>query len=279
MTNNNFINILIAEDNDVSREMMTLLMRARGFNVHGAIDGESAIKVVQDHAIDLALVDINMAPKSGFEFVKYCVSKGLKIPIIVVTASDAADLLVESSSLGVAYVLQKPIDPKRLIATVERLLRKQGLNPDALAVEEHITRYTPEQLMAKTIRLAEKNAKSKRGRPFAAIVANRDGQIISDGVNGHASRVDPIAHAEVIAIRNAAEILGTDDLSGCVLYCSSLPTRIGEALLESVSIAQVYYGLSHEDTGQLSGHKQTQKPQFEQICRDEAMAMFKALSV
>ncbi len=275
MSEDAFINILIAEDNDVSRDMMTGILRAQGFNIYGAIDGETAIKVIEDREVDMALVDVNMAPKGGFEFVKYVVAKGLKIPVVIITGDDSADLLMEASSLGVAKVIQKPVEPKRLIQTVERILKRQGLNPSPLAVEGHSTRYSPEELMDQTIELAAENARSGKGGPYAALVATKDGQILGTGANGKASRYDPTAHAEVIAIRQAAEKLGKSELADCILYCSSQPTRIGEALIASVCIGEVYYGLSHEDTGQIKSHKQVCQPSYSQLCHDQALEMFK----
>lgn len=275
MNDTAFINILVAEDNDVSRDMMMGILRAQGFNTHGAIDGETAIKVINDREIDMALVDVNMAPKGGFEFVKYVVTKGLKIPVVIVTADNSADLLMEASSLGVAKVIQKPVEPDRLIQTVERILKRKGLNPTPLAVEGHQTRYSPEELMDQTIELAAENARSRRGGPYAALVATKDGQVLGTGSSGKASRVDPTAHAEVSAIRKAAEKTGRSDLSDCILYCSSQPTKIGEALIASVGISEVYYGLSHEDTGALKEHKQAAQPVYNQLCQDQALEMFK----
>lgn len=275
MSESAFINILIAEDNDVSRDMMTGILREQGYNVLGAIDGESAIKVAEDHPVDMALVDINMSPTGGFEFVKYVVSRGLKIPVVIITGDDSADLLIEASALGVAKVIQKPVQPDRLIQTVQRILKRQGFNPTPLAVEGHQTRYSPEQLMDQTIELAAENARHGRGGPYAALVATKDGQILGIGANGRAARVDPTAHAEVSAIRKAAEKLGSDNLSACVLYCSSQPTKVGEALIASVGIGQVYFGLSHEDTGQIKAHKQASQPVYSQLCQNQALEMFK----
>ena len=271
-----FINILIAEDNEVSRDMMTGILRAQGYNIFGAIDGESAIKVVNDRDVDMALVDVNMAPTGGFEFVKYVVSKGLNIPVVIVTGDDSADLLMEASSLGVAKVIQKPVIPERLTQTVQRILKRKGLNPSPLAVSAHDTKYTPEELMDQTIELAAENARAGRGGPFAALVATKDGQVLGTGANGRASRVDPTAHAEVMAIRKAAEKLGKSDLSDCILYCSSQPTRIGEALVASVGIENVYYGLSHQDTGSIKAHNKTAEAEYSQLCKNEALEMFKA---
>lgn len=277
MSDQGFINILVAEDNDVSRNMMMGILQAQGYSMHGAVDGDSAIKVTEETNIDMALVDVNMAPTGGFDFVKHTLTKGLKIPVVIITGDDSADLLMEASSLGVAKVMQKPVAPERLIETVQRILKRKGLNPSPLAVQEHKTRYTPEQLMDQTIELASENARLGRGGPFAALVATRDGQVLGTGKSGKAARYDPTGHAEVIAIRQAAEKIGKDDLSDCILYCSSQPTKIGKALIESVAIAEVYYGLTHEDTGGISEHKQVKEAVYTQLCRDQALEMYKAV--
>lgn len=268
--------ILIAEDNEVSRDMMAGILKAQGYKVHGAIDGESAIRVIEDRHVDLALVDINMAPKGGFEFVRYLVAKGIKMPVIIVTGDDSADMLMEATALGVSRVLQKPVEPARLIESVNRILKKQGINPKSLAASSHETRFSPEQLMKKAIDLASENAGSGKGGPFGALVVDAEGRILGSGAGGKSSRVDPTAHAEVMAIRKAAEKLGTSDLSGCTLYCSSQPTQVGQAVIASVGIAKVVYGLSREDIGRFREIRDPAEPVYEQVFRAEALAMFEA---
>lgn len=272
MSGDSFINILVAEDNDVSRDMISGILKTRGFSVHGAIDADTAIEVVESTAIDVALVDINMAPRGGFDFARYALTNGLKLPIVFITAEDTADLLVEASSLGVNHIIQKPITPERLITTVERLLKRQGINVDHMGVGVHDQKFSAEDLMQQAITMAGENAQSGKGRAFAAILANADGEIVGEGCNQYSSRVDPIAHAEVMAIRQAAEKMGRSDFSGYVLYCSSMPTRIGTALIESVGIEKVYYGLSHEDIG--AGSHQPTQTSYEQKLADKAKAMY-----
>ncbi len=276
MKDGRFINILIAEDNDVSREMMAGVLRTQGYRIYGAIDGESAIKVVEDRQIDLAFVDVSMSPRGGFEFIKYLVVKSIDIPVVLVTASDSSDTLMEATSLGVKRVIQKPVEPDLLIQIALRLLKKRGLNPRPIAVSGQGARHTPEELMKKAIDLADKNAKSKRGGPFGAVVTDADGKILGEGMNGITSRVDPTAHAEVMAIRKAADKLGKADLSECILYCSSQPTMMGQALIASVGIKKVYYGLSHQEISSVRDPKDAApKTVYAQLGHDEAMAMFK----
>lgn len=274
------INILIAEDNDVSREMMTAVLKTRGYNVFGAVDGESAIKVVRDRDIDLALVDINMAPTGGFAFVKHLVANALDIPVVIITADESSDILTEASALGVTRVMQKPVEPARLLKLAEQIFKRRGLNiPSLGATETHGTTYEPAALIEKTLKLAEQNAKIRKGKPFGALVATDEGRILGEGVSGEGAQADPTAHAEVMAIRKAAEKLGRTDLSDCILYCSVEPTTIGKALIKSVGIPKIYFGLSHKDMSGLERHTAQTDPEYIQSDRDAALDMLKRAGI
>jgi tRNA(Arg) A34 adenosine deaminase TadA len=77
------------------------------------------------------------------------------------------------------------------------------------------------ELLRKAIALAVESAGTDGG-PFGAVVARGD-EVIATGTNRVTASGDPTAHAEIVAIRRAAEALGTHDLSGCVLYASTEP--------------------------------------------------------
>ena len=281
---NEKISILVAEDNDISRELMCAVLKTQGYNVVPATDGEDAIQKIKHQDIDLALVDLNMEPKGGFEFVKYLVVHGISLPVVIVTADDSSDILMRANELGVSRVLQKPVEPERLTGTIQRLLKRYGHNLNYIASQSHTSSYTPDQLMQRAIELAERNAKTRNGGPFGAVVANSKGEILGEGVNGITSRIDPTAHAEIMAIRQAAEKLGQSDLKDCTLYCSSEPTMMVQALIISVGIGHVYYGLSHQDIAELrtkdaavresfSGKKPVDVS-YTQISHVHAMTMF-----
>lgn len=280
----NDINILIAEDNEISRELMSSILSTQGYNIIPASDGEAAINATKKHTIDLALVDLNMEPKGGFEFVKYLVTHGINLPVVIITADDSSDILIRANELGVTRVLQKPVEPDRLISVAQHVLKRYGHNISAIAVTRHDLRYSHDQLMQRAIELAKRNAKTKKGGPFGAVVTDAQGQILGEGTNGITSRVDPTAHAEIMAIRKAAEKLGRADLSDCILYCSSEPTMMGQALIISVGIKHVYYGLSHKEINIIRSHEnkvraelgntENKDTQYTQIGHDDAMTMF-----
>ncbi len=275
MNNLNNINILIAEDNEISRELMRNILETQGYNIITVSDGEEAINIVNDNIIDVALVDLNMMPKGGFEFVQYLVVNSIKIPVVIVTADDSSDILMRANELGVTRVLQKPVDPDRLISVVQHVLKRYGHNFDVIAVQKYDTNYTKDQLMQRAIELAERNAKSGKGGPFGAVIADKNGKVLGEGTNGITSQADPTAHAEIMAIRQAAERLGRTDLSDCTLYCSSEPTMMGKALITSVAIGCVYYGLSHEEINNLRTSHKTKEAKYIQLNHEYAKTMFK----
>ncbi|GAA1232911.1 nucleoside deaminase [Prauserella halophila] len=84
--------------------------------------------------------------------------------------------------------------------------------------------------MAEAIRLATDSVRSGGG-PFGAVVV-QDREIVATGSNQVTSTLDPTAHAEVTAMRNACRELGTFSLAGCVLVtsCEPCPMCLSSAL-------------------------------------------------
>ncbi len=274
MTNITDINILIAEDNEISRELMGSILKTQGYNIVPVSDGGEAIKAIDKNFIDLALVDLNMSPKGGFEFIRYLLVNSIKIPVIIITADDSSDILIRANELGVSRILQKPVEPEKLISVTEHILKRYGHNINVIASQSYQTTYTHEQLMQRAIELAERNAKTDKGGPFGAVVANKQGEVLGEGANGRSSRIDPTAHAEIMAIRQAAEKLGKSDLSECSLYCSSEPTMMGKALIASVGIMHVYYGLSHAEINNIRTGHSYEKANYTQLGYESAIKMF-----
>ena len=115
--------VLVVEDNDFVRMQIVSHLKGAGYDTQEAPDGDLALNTIEDDAdIELAIVDVRMDPMGGFEFIKILRDNDNKLPVILVTGDDTADLLEQAGKYGVAAVLMKPVEKDRLVRTVERTL-------------------------------------------------------------------------------------------------------------------------------------------------------------
>lgn len=271
--------ILVADDSQLSREYVANILKPAGFDVIQAIDGGSALKVVLERNIAVAIIDHFMEPHGGFDFAREIRSRSIKLPMIMVTNEETSDLLIEISRYGIQNYLKKPVDAQRLLTSVQRALRSISSDKveENAVVEIAKTHYTHEELLARALELATKNAASGHGGPFGAVIADSEGRVLGEGINGITSRCDPAAHAEIAAIRQATEALNKTNLEGCVLYSSSEPTRVSKALIDSVGISKVYYGLSHAEVRDFIPSRSFAPAEYHQDGQDAARAMFETI--
>lgn len=77
--------------------------------------------------------------------------------------------------------------------------------------------------------------------PVGAVVV-KDGEVIAQGANETLTRKDPTAHAEMVALRAAAEALGSERLIGCDLYVTLEPCAMCAGAISHARIRRLYYG-------------------------------------
>lgn len=98
--------------------------------------------------------------------------------------------------------------------------------------------------------LIEARAAAERGEvPVGAVVVNPNGQIIARAGNRTRELNDPSAHAEILAIREACQIIGADRLPDHRLYVTLEPCAMCAAAISLARIAGLYYGTSDPKSG------------------------------
>jgi tRNA(Arg) A34 adenosine deaminase TadA len=102
------------------------------------------------------------------------------------------------------------------------------------------------EFLRRAIALATGNVLSGRGGPFGAVIV-RDGRIVGEGANSVTSTLDPTAHGEVNAIRDACRTLGMFTLGGCELYTSCEPCPMCLSASYWARLDRIYYGCSAAD--------------------------------
>lgn len=116
--------ILIVDDCDTTRKLLSYIVRERGFKIVGATNGIEALEVMARDQVDLVLTDLNMPQMDGYEL-----SRNLRdnpdyreIPIIMITTESGEADMKMGKEAGVTTYLTKPISPQRLIYEIEKLI-------------------------------------------------------------------------------------------------------------------------------------------------------------
>ncbi len=99
--------------------------------------------------------------------------------------------------------------------------------------------------LARAVELATANV-AHGGGPFGAVVVRGD-ELVSSGQNRVTRDLDPTAHAEVVAIRSACEVLGDFSLAGCVLYTSCEPCPLCVSAALWARLDRVVYAADRDD--------------------------------
>jgi diguanylate cyclase (GGDEF)-like protein len=112
--------ILVVDDNPTNLSVLSIALKAAGYKIRVAMDGESAIEQVQEDAPELILLDIQMPGIDGFETCKKLKKSPLTqdIPIIFITASTDLENKVKGLSVGAVDYITKPFQQEEVLARV-----------------------------------------------------------------------------------------------------------------------------------------------------------------
>jgi putative two-component system response regulator len=118
-------NILVADDNEANRELVSELLTAEGYQVVCAADGQHARQAVDSGSIDIALLDVVMPRPTGFELCQAMKSKPETrlIPVILLTSLNSEADRIHGIMCGADDFLNKPVNKHELLARVYSLLR------------------------------------------------------------------------------------------------------------------------------------------------------------
>ena len=119
------VKLLIVEDSEVERELLSRRFRKKGYEVVTAADGKVGVEFASTEEPNLILMDLSMPVLDGWEATRQIKARGATshIPIIALTAHAMEGDRARAINAGCDDYDTKPIDLKRLLSKIEALLR------------------------------------------------------------------------------------------------------------------------------------------------------------
>lgn len=120
--------LLVVDDSEVNRDALCRHLRRQGYSVTAAHDGSAALTLISQGSFDLVLLDVMMPGLNGFEVLEKIrrAHSPTELPVIMASANDQSEDIVQALKLGANDYLTKPIDFPVALARVQTHLALKG---------------------------------------------------------------------------------------------------------------------------------------------------------
>jgi two-component system, response regulator PdtaR len=125
--------ILVVDDDRLVLATLTHGLTQEGYEIIDADNGDDAILLAREHRPDLALLDIRMEGKSGFDVAAY-LREYCQIPFMFLSAFADAETLAQVRALGAVDYLVKPLDIRQIVPAVEGAFARIGRGPSPMPI-------------------------------------------------------------------------------------------------------------------------------------------------
>ena len=172
------ISILVVDDEEAFRYMLSSLLSGAGYSVETAVDGVSAINTVQGKMYDIVLLDLKMPKVDGLEVLKFIKGNAPGMEVIMLTGMADVKMAVECMKLGAYDYITKPTTTDELLSTIQRALERRQLMIDNI-----VMKGTIERLQGPFDMVGECDA-FRRVLEIAAKVAPTESTVLIQGASG-----------------------------------------------------------------------------------------------
>ena len=127
-------NILVVEDDRETRALIAKYLRSHACNVSTATDGREMARTMNDHRVDLVILDVMLPGEDGLSLCRKVRAQS-QTPIIMLTAKGEDIDRIVGLEMGADDYLPKPFNPRELLARINAVLRRQAAGRMASAAE------------------------------------------------------------------------------------------------------------------------------------------------
>lgn len=145
------LNILIVDDDESIRDMLSIVLKDENYNVLTAEDGGKALIHLKNSKINLVISDIKMPDMNGIELLNIIKKKKEKIPVIMITGHASTNDAIEAMKIGAEQYITKPFNIDELKMVIEKVIYKKKIEEENIELKSKIGSWTEyEQIIGKS---------------------------------------------------------------------------------------------------------------------------------
>jgi len=209
--------ILIADDEEMIRELINITLTKEGFTCHQAASAEEGLEVINSTKLDMALLDIMMPGRSGIDLLKDIKQLTPETTVLMITAMNDMDTALSCIHFGAEDYITKPFNLDRVLLTVKNTMEKRRLVQENREYQANLEQKVREQ--TEVIRTVMGEINLAYEHTLAALIRALDAR--EKEVGSHSERV--MAYARLLA-----EAAGIDERGRSILAKGALLHDIGK---------------------------------------------------
>ncbi|HYY52975.1 MAG TPA: sigma-54 dependent transcriptional regulator [Myxococcales bacterium] len=186
--------VLIADDEESIRHVLTELLDERGYEVRAVSDGEEAMRELSSRDYDALVTDVRMPKINGLDLVRAAQTASPETTIIVMSAYGSHDLAIEAMKAGAYDYLGKPFRPDEVLLVLRKAEERERLRRENVRLRQEMSRRAPPLVaegpkMKEVLRVVQKVAPA----PTTVLIEGESGtgkELVARALHGLSPRCD-----------------------------------------------------------------------------------------
>lgn len=186
--------ILIIDDEESFRHMLSVILKREGFDVETVANGEEGLEKISTSTFDQILCDIRMPRMDGLEFLKETQKLGLESTIIMMSAYGTVDTAIEAMKMGAYDYISKPFKPDEIILTLKKADERERLRKENELLRKTVQREVSfENIVSKNEKMLKIFEVIKKVAPYKStiLITGESGtgkELIARAIHYHSER-------------------------------------------------------------------------------------------
>lgn len=135
-------NVLIVDDENGMRHMLSILLEREGYEIDTAVDGKKGLDKIRSGSYDLVLCDIRMPEMDGLSFLEQAQESDPHLPVIMMSAFGNVDTAIEAMKKGAYDYVSKPFKADEILLRLQRLTAQETLATENESLKKELHKQT-----------------------------------------------------------------------------------------------------------------------------------------